>query len=60
MPVVIASDNPTAVAEVLKEYAGIAGVQCLSEEESVCEDMHNTLKRYSAKLLTIDKEIVSC
>lgn len=60
MPVVIASDNPTAVAEVLKEYAGIAGVQCLSEKESVCEDMHNTLKRYSAKLLTIDKEIVSC
>jgi hypothetical protein len=57
---VIASDNPTAVAEVLKEYAGIAGVQCLSEKESVCEDMHNTLKRYSAKLLTIDKEIVSC
>lgn len=60
MPVVIASGSPEAVEEVLREYSGIAAVMCLSEDETVCREMKNTLKRYSAKPVTIDKRILCC
>lgn len=60
MPVVIASKDPHAVEQALSEYSGIAGVMCLSGEENVVQEMKNTLKRYSAKLVTLDKEIVCC
>lgn len=60
MPVVIASGSPEAVDEVLREYSGIAAVMCLSEDETVCQEMKNTLKRYSAKPVTIDKRILCC
>lgn len=60
MPVVIASKNPQAVDQALSEYSGIAGVMCLSADENLLQEMKNTLKRYSAKLVTLDKEIVCC
>lgn len=60
MPVVIASRNPQAVEQALSEYSGIAGVMCLSEDEKLLQEMKNTLKWYSAKLITLDKEIVCC
>lgn len=60
MPVVIASKNPRAVEQALLEYSGIAGVMCLSEDENLLQEMKNTLKQYSAKLVTLDKEIVCC
>ncbi len=60
MPVVIASGSPEAVGQVLMEYSGIAGVMCLSKDENVQQAMKNTLKQYSARLVTLDKEILCC
>ena len=60
MPIVLATKSPEAAAEVLAEYAGISGVMCLSRDAEIERKMKDTLKRYSAKLVTIDKKIVCC
>lgn len=60
MPAVIATADPQVAKTVLKEFSGLAGLICLSEDEAVCIDMKNTAKLYGAQLVTIDKKIGCC
>lgn len=60
LPVVIASKCPETVEFVLRNYPGIAAVECLAETEEEKERLFNVVKRYGAKLVTIDKKIIYC
>ncbi|MCU6761128.1 Methionine synthase [uncultured Roseburia sp.] len=60
LPVVIASRHAETVETVLRNYSGIAAVECLAESEDEKTQIFSAVKRYGAKLVTIDKKIIYC
>lgn len=60
LPVVIAVACGETAETVLRAYPGIGAVECLAENEQEKEAVFNAVKRYGAKLVTIDKKIICC
>lgn len=60
MPAVIATSDVAVAEIVLRSFSGLAGVICLSEDETICKNMKNMVKLYGAQLVTIDKKIGCC
>lgn len=60
LPVVIATASADTAEEVLRAYPGVAAVECLAENGPEKERVFNAVKRYGAKLVTIDKKIICC
>ncbi len=60
LPVIAAVSSVETAKKILRNYSGIMGIMPLFEDEIMKKELFNTLKWYGAKMVTIDKQIVSC
>ena len=60
LPFIVATKDAETVKAVLEQYSGILAIRLLTEEETVKNIVLSYAKQYGAKLVTIDKKIISC
>ena len=60
LPFIVSTKDAETVKAVLEQYSGILAIRLLTEEETVKNTVLSYVKQYGAKLVTIDKKIISC